>query len=200
MSIATIANEFRDELPAFRLSVDKYHEMAQAGIISPDDRLELLEGMLVQKMTKSPAHSLATALLAEQLRIVVPSGYCITSQEPVTLATSEPEPDAAVIRGAVRDYSNRHPGPREVILVAEVADSSLKQDRVFKKAIYAAAGIEIYWIVNLVDRRVEVYSGCTTSASGDEYAKTDFFGPIALVPLVIEGRKVAEIAVSDLLP
>ena len=186
-------------LTFWRWSVGQYHEMIRTGIIDEDDPVELLEGWIVKKMTKSPAHCVATQLLQEVLRRQAPDGYYVVSQDPITLSMSEPEPDAVVVRGNPRDYVERHPGPTEVGLVAEVTDSSLPRDRVFKKSLYAAAGIPVYWVVNLVDRRVEVYSGCTQSASGADYARYDFYGTEDSVPLVLEGRKVAEITVRSVL-
>ena len=85
-------------------------------------------------------------------------------------------------------------------LKAEVSDSGLSRDRVFKKSIYAAAGIAVYWVVNLVDRRLEVYSGFTSSASGTDYARCDCFAAGDKVPLVVNGRTVAEIPVAAIMP
>jgi Uma2 family endonuclease len=116
------------------------------------------------------------------------------------LATSEPEPDVAVVRGSDDDYSDHHPGPEDVPLLVEVADTSLRRDRGFKKAIYAKARIAVYWIVNLIDRRVEVYTQPTGPAAAPDYGQHQDFGETDQVPLVIEGREVARIAVSELLP
>ena len=141
----------------WRWSVEKYHAMVRCGIIDEDDPVELLDGWIIEKMTKSPLHRTVTGLLREVLQRVMPAGWFVDSQDPVTLAASEPEPDAVLVRGNRLDYLDHHPGPGDVALVAEVPDSGLSRDRVFKKAIYAAAGIAVYWVVNLVDRRVEVY-------------------------------------------
>ncbi len=184
----------------WRWSVEKYHEMVRAGIIDEDDPVELLDGWIVKKMTKSPLHRTVTGLLRDVLQRVIPDGWFVDSQDPVTLSASEPEPDAVLVRGNRLDYLDRHPGPSDVALVAEVSDSGLTRQRVFKKSIYAAAGIAVYWVVNLVDRRIEVYSGCTDSASGADYARCDLFGVADNVPLVVEGRVVAEIPVRSILP
>ncbi len=122
------------------------------------------------------------------------------SQEPITLAESEPEPDAVVVRGNSDDFGERHPGPGDVAMVAEVTDSSLPRDRVFKKRIYAAAGIAVYWVVNLVDREIEVYADCTNPPSGPDYARCDKFTLAENVPVVFDGRTVAEIPVRAILP
>ena len=202
-SEAPILAPFVSAAPAvtlWRWSVEKYHEMVRAGIIDEDDPVELLDGWIVKKMTKSPLHRLATYLLRETLQRHIPEGWYVDSQEPVTLVASEPEPDVVLVRGSPRDYADHHPGPGNVALVAEVSDSGLTRDRVFKKSIYAAAGIAIYWVVNLVDRRLEIYSGCTSSASGADYARCDCFVVGDKVPLVVDGQTVAEIAVREILP
>lgn len=123
----------------FRLSVEQYHEMARAGILTEDDQVELLEGWLVTKMTKNPPHSVATRAIRSALERMIPAGWFVDSQEPLTTDDSEPEPDAMVVRGHWRDYSARHPNPDEVALVIEVADSTLQQDRSTKKRIYTRA-------------------------------------------------------------
>ena len=184
----------------WRWSVDKYHEMVRAGIIGEDDHVELLEGWIVKKMTKSPLHRTVTGLLRDCLQRVIPAGWFVDSQDPVTLAASEPEPDVVLVRGSRLDYLDHHPGPGDVALVAEVSDSGLSRDRVFKKSIYAAAGIAVYWVVNLVDRRLEVYSGCTSSASASDYTRCDCFSAGDKVPLVVDGQTVAEIPVAAILP
>jgi hypothetical protein len=187
-------------LTLWRWSVEKYHEMVRSGIIGEDDPVELLDGWIVKKMTKSPRHRLVTYLLREALQRRIPEGWYVDSQEPVTLAASEPEPDVFVVRGTPRDFGDHHPGPGDVALVAEVSDSGLLRDRVLKKSIYAAAGIAAYWVVNLVERRLEVYSGCTTSATGPDYAQCDLFAAADRVPLVVDGQIVAEIPLREILP
>ena len=144
MSLVDFAPGFSFERAAlppvqvWRLSVEQYEEMVRAGILSEDDPVELLDGWLVPKMPKKPLHVMATELVRDALVKVIPDGWHVNSQQPLRLSTSEPEPDAMVVRGSRRDYLDRLPGPAEVALVVEVADTSLEQDRVFKKAIYAA--------------------------------------------------------------
>ncbi len=145
--------------PIWRISVERYHEMLQQGLLTADDRVELLAGVLVEKMSKNPPHRVATGRARRALEAIVPAGWYVEMQEPVTLSgSSEPEPDVAVIRGAFDDYRDRHPGASEVALVIEVADSTLPRDRVVKKQIYASAGIPLYWIINLIDHTLEVFS------------------------------------------
>jgi Uma2 family endonuclease len=184
----------------FRLSVDQYHEMIKAGILTSDDPVELLEGWLVQKMPKNPAHRLAKRLFRDALAAALPPGWHVEEQEPVTTSDSEPEPDVTVIRGTPRDYAQHHPGPADLALVVEVSDSTLRRDRGRKKRIYARAGVPVYWIVNLPDRRVEVYTGPSGLAETPDYGQRQEFGPSESVPVIIDGTEVGRLTVADLLP
>jgi len=151
-SEATISDRY------WRMTVAQYHSIEQAGILDEDDRLELLEGLLITKMPKNPPHRLSTGLLQDALLAILPKDYHLNLQEPITLADSEPEPDLAVICGQRRDYRDRHPDAKAVALVIEVSDATLERDRTIKQRIYARAGIPIYWILNLRDRQLEVYT------------------------------------------
>src|SRR5262245_39077842 len=137
--------------PVWRMSVEQYHAMIHAGILTEEDPVELLEGLLIAKMSKNPAHSTAKRLLLQALLRTLPPGWFVDEQEPITTPDSEPEPDLAVTRGTPRDYQDRHPGPQDVALVIEIADATLKRDRGRKKRLYARAFIREYWIVNLID-------------------------------------------------
>ena len=142
----------------WRLSIEQYHAIIQAGILTSDDSVELLEGWLVFKMPKNPPHRATTRLVRTALENILPAGWYVDSQEPITLSNSEPEPDIVVVRGDTRQYLDRHPGAEDIALIIEVSDTTLQRDRTVKKRIYARAGISIYWIVNLVEEQVEVYS------------------------------------------
>lgn len=187
-------------VPIWRLSVEQYHKLIPAGILTEGDPVELLDGLLVPKMTKNPPRRIATGLLRETLDSALPEGWYADSQEPITLSTSEPEPDGAVIRGTRRQYFHRHPGPGGVALVVEVADASLERDRTFKKRIYAQAAIPVYWIVNLIDRQVEVYTDGSGPTEQPDYGQRNDYLAGDEVPLVLEGHEVARIPVGRLLP
>ena len=132
----------------------------------------------------------------ETLAAVVPTGWYVRPNKPVRLPPdSEPEPNHAVVRGTVRDYRHAHSGSADVALVVEIAASSLREDRA-TAIVYANARIPIYWISNLVDRQVEVYS----TPVPDGYAMTELHGPGSQVPVVIDGAVVGRVAVDDLLP
>lgn len=182
------------------LTVDQYHAMIRAGILTEDDPVELLEGWLVPKLPKHPRHRVATRLIRQILEREVPPGWYVDSQEPVTTIDSEPEPDVMIVRGDTRDYLDRHPGPADLALVVEVADATLERDRSLKLRVYAGAGVPAYWIANLRDSRIEVYADPTGMPDAPNYRDRHVFGPNDAIPLVIDGGEVARIPVRDLLP
>jgi Uma2 family endonuclease len=184
----------------YRLSVDQYRAMADADILTTDDRIELLEGWLVAKMTKNPPHEIAKGLTQDLLIPVTPAGWFVAVEGPTDSVDSEPEPDLMIVRGSRRDYREGSPGPGDVALVVEVADSSLSRDRSMKKRLYARSGYPIYWLINLVDNRIEVYTEPTGPVEEPDYLRRQDFGPGEMIPLVIEGRDVGRLAVRDLLP
>lgn len=189
-----------DDQVIYRLSVEQYHAIAKAGILDNDEPVELLEGLLVQKMTKNPPHTVATQLIQEALRAILPADWRVPAQEPITLADSEPEPDLVVVRGGIRRYLEHHPGPQDLALVVEVADATLRGDRGSKKRTYARAGILIYWVVNLVENQIEVYADPTGPIQTPNYRQQQNYGPADMIPVIIEGREIGRLAVRELLP
>lgn len=186
--------------PVFRFSVEQYHEMIRAGILKDGDPVELLEGWLILKMSKNPPHRLATGLATEALRAITPAGWYVDAQEPITTSDSEPEPDLQIVRGERRRYSDRHPGPQDVAVVVEVADTTLNRDRTIKKRLYAAAGVPVYWILNLIDKNLEVYTDPSGPAEEPDYREHRDYGAGDLVPLSLDGREVGRVAVREILP
>jgi Uma2 family endonuclease len=186
--------------PLWPLSVDQYHAMIREGILTEDDPVELLEGLLVRKMSKNPPHAVATGLVQDALTAAIPTGWHVQMQDPVTTEDSEPEPDVKVVRGQRRDYLNRHPGPQDVALTVEVSDSSLQRDRGLKKRVYASTRIPVYWIVNLIDQRIEVYTDPSGPADKPDYRQRQDFARTDTIPVVIEGKVVAQLSVGELLP
>ncbi|MEG4009473.1 Uma2 family endonuclease [Microcoleus sp. Pol11C1] len=194
-SVAAIPNDL-----ILRLSIEQYHAIIQAGILTDDDSVELLEGWLVFKIPKNPPHRVTTRLVRTALENILPRGWYVDSQEPITLSNSEPEPDIVVVRGDTRQYLDRHPGAEDIALIIEVSDTTLQRDRTVKKQIYARAGITIYWIVNLVEEQVEVYSQPLVEVEQPDYSQRLDFGRSAVIPIIIEGREIGAIAVDALLP
>ena len=184
--------------PIFRLTVGQYHEMLRAGILEERAPVELLDGWLVQKMTINPSHSATTESTVEAIRAVLPAEWSVRTQQPVTLAASEPEPDLAVVRGHPRTYRQRHPHPQDVTLIVEIADATLDRDQTTKKRLYAEAGIPTYWIVNLPERRLEVF--WEPAGAESEYRHHRVYQVPSDVPMVIDGREVGRIPVESLLP
>jgi Uma2 family endonuclease len=185
-------------LVPYRLSVEKYEAMVASGVFTNDDRLELIEGYLVAKMTKGARHSTASERLWRAINYLLHAGWHVRIEKPVRIPSqsSEPEPDVSVVRGSVDDYENRNPEPADIALVAEVGDSSVAADQTVMKRVYAGAGIPVYWIVNLVERRLEVYQ----RPEGGVYQDYSIVTETEFVELVIEGQPVGRIAVADLLP
>ncbi len=207
MSTATIprASRLGDELAPVslaRIDVATYHRMIELGILKGGDPIELIDGLLVTKMTKMPPHIIATMLFEQWLHRAVPAGWLVTSGNPVTLveSDSEPEPDFMVARGAPRDYTGRKPLPADVALVVEVADASYAMDRRTKLRLYARGGLPHYWLLNINGRVLEAFSDPTGPADDPGYRTATTHGPDDEVPLVLDGREVARLAVRDVLP
>ena len=192
--------ENEQHVSGYRFSLDQYHRMAELGILEENNQVEFLEGILVNKMTKNRAHSLATRRLRILLEGIIPAGFYVDSQEPTSTVDSEPEPDAMVIRGRPEDYQLRQPEAAQVPLIAEVADSSLQHDRGWKKRIYARAGIPVYWIVNLVQRQIEVYTQPSGDVENPDYGDCQIFSISQDLPVVLDGKEVGRISVKDVLP
>jgi Uma2 family endonuclease len=181
-----------------RFSVQEYHQMIQSGILDEDDNVELLEGYVVLKMAHNPPHDTALQRTRKRSEALLPAGWDARIQCPVTLADSEPEPDIAVVRGDELTYTARHPGAADIGMLVEVSDSSLARDR-DKGRIYAHAGIPIYWIANLVDRRLEVSTAPSGPSSAPGYAQRSEHVPGDWVVLSLDGATVGMLA-SELLP
>ncbi len=168
----------------YHLRVEQYRRMVEVDILGPDDHVELLEGLIVEKMTKNPPHAVATELLALVLHRAVPEGWFPSIETPVSIPEQDcvPEPDAKVVRGQPRDYLDRWYGPRDSALVIEVSDSNYAEDRSLKWAIYARALVPIFWSLNLKRRRLEVYTNPTGEADMASYRQAQTFGPDGEAP------------------
>lgn len=139
------------------LTVEKYHRMIDAGILGDEDRVELLEGVLVEMSPQGPRHAkIISRFTATAVRILGPA-YRVRIQLPLTLAPyGEPEPDIAIVTLEEEETAERH--PRTALLVVEVASESIRKDRLVKTRVYARAGIPEYWIVNVDSSSVEIHA------------------------------------------
>ncbi len=165
--------------------------MGELGLIDRSDRVELLDGLLVKKMTKGPRHVTATHRAFKILLTRLLGGWHPRVEAPVEIpqgpdGDSSPEPDVVVVRGNDELYKLRHPGPLDVLLVIQVADSSLRIDRKGLRR-FGWAGIPILWIVNLRDETVEVYTGPTGPAEDPGYAQKVTLGVDDLLVIPLDG-------------
>ena len=199
-AILPVATE--DSLPLRRFSMDEYHRLIEIGFFDEDERVELLEGVLVSMSPIKPPHAYVVDLVLLLFASLLSRGEIrLRVQSPISIAEieSEPEPDLVIVRDLGAVHAERHPYPTEVLLLVEVADTSLAHDRSHKGTIYAQAGISDYWIWNLVDSSLEVYREPHTSSAGDAlyqtkltYRRGDSVAPLAFPDF--------EIAVDDVLP
>lgn len=180
------------ELPRHRFNRVQYERMTEAGVFGPEDRLELLDGEIIDRAPQKSRHATAVTLVAEVLRTLFGPGATVRVQLPFCLDdNSEPEPDVAVVPGNPRDYRDAHPSRAR--LICEVSDTTLAYDRGRKLAAYARAGIPEYWILDLTAETLEV---CR---------KPEHSGYAQRWNVAAEGRISAEgsaqnILVKDLLP
>ena len=196
------ATVFPAPLAVHRFTVEKYHEMIATSILREDDRVELLDGWIIDMSPIGILHRWVVEKTLFLLTGLLPRGWDAFAQQPVSLATSEPSPDVSVFRGDKFDYVDRHPGPSELVLVVEVADTSLKTDRNDKLPLYADAGILSYWIVNVADREVEVYRDPKPGSrpSEGQYHSSQRVSLDGELALTLDGDTIGRIAVADLFP
>lgn len=157
-----------------KFSVSEYYAMAEAGILTDRDRVELLDGEIVVMAPIGNRHAFCVDWLTRFWILALAERAIVRIQNPVRLDnSSEPEPDVTLLAWRDDFYASAHPGPQDVLLLIEVSDSTVGFDRGQKLPLYARAGIPEVWIVNLQDRRVEVY----TEPDGDGYGSTSHYVP-----------------------
>ncbi len=190
--LASIAVQGFDDL--YRWTVDEYEQLADNGVLK-DRHVELINGWLVRKMTTRPPHVLAVDATRQAIAPLLPHGWWLREEKPIRIPDfDEPEPDLSVVRGTRLDYRSRHPEPGEIVFLVEVSDTSLPWDRGQKKSAYARAAVPTYWIINLVDRQLEVYSDPVRG----EYQNQQVLGPDGSVPVVIDGVEIGVVSIRDL--
>lgn len=178
--------------PLMRISCDRYHEMIASGGLREDDRIELIEGYLVTKMSIGSLHSGMVNRLNRLLGRLFGDSAIVTIQNPVTIHEySEPEPDVVVAKFREDFYADRHPYPEDILLVIEVADTSLAFDREAKIPLYASCGIPESWLVDLIHHEIHVFR----RPDGAKYQETLVFrsGDLLPVPGSTEALAVAEL-------
>lgn len=168
-------------LTRHRLNVDDYHRMAEVGILGEDDRVELIGGELIDMAPIGQDHAATVNGLTRTLVIAFGERAIVSVQNSVRLNRfNEPQPDVTIFRPRADDYrTGAPPGPADVLLLIEVADSTLRYDRIVKLPLYAQAGIPEVWIVDLRRRVVDVHR----APSGDAYAVVETYGPDDIVTL-----------------
>lgn len=167
-------------------SVDDYHRMVEAGILS-DRYVELLAGEIVEMSPETPLHYATAKRGAKYLEDLLQGKADVRFNGPITLTDSEPEPDIAIVRLPESAYLQRHPQPEDIFWIVEVAHSSLKKDLEIKAAIYAAAGIPEYWVLSLSTRQINVFR----HPQAEAYTERQIFQAGTITPLAF-----ADVAVS----
>lgn len=142
-----------------RFTIEEYHRLTELGFFHEDDHIELIEGQLIHMAAKGTAHETCNRLLMRELIRLLGDRATLQNQAPITLSNDgEPEPDFAILQNRPDNYFSAHPIPAEVLLVIEIADSSLTYDQTTKVNSYAKENIQDYWIFNLIDVVLEMYS------------------------------------------
>ena len=160
------------QLAKYWITADEFEQMGRAGILHPDARLELLEGAIYEMSPIGSPHAACVDFLINLLTEFARRRFIVRGQNPIRLNDfSEPQPDVALLRWRDDFYRHAHPSPAHVLLVVEVADSSVETDRSYKIPLYAQAGIAEAWLVNLPAEQVELYA----SPANDAYQITQTF-------------------------
>jgi Uma2 family endonuclease len=161
------------EIARHSFTVDEFERMGAADIFHPDDRLELIEGEIVEMSPIGSLHAACVDALVLLFNEIARRRFIVRVQSPIRLNDfSEPQPDVALLRWRDDFYRNAHPTPADVLLVVEVADTTVETDRDIKAPLYARAAIPEVWLVNIPEERVEIYS----DPSGGSYQRAERFG------------------------
>ncbi len=178
-------------IPHRKFTVEQYYQMAETGILAPDERVELLEGEIIEMAPIGPRHLICVNKLTRYLNSQLDESIMVNTQNPIRLTNfSEPEPDVSLIKDAAQ--LTEVPTSEATLLAIEVSDSTLDRDRSIKQRIYANAKIPEYWIINLPEDVVEVYR----TPMGDVYqdvtvvARDESISPLLLPNLVLSADKI----------
>jgi Uma2 family endonuclease len=141
-----------------RITVDRYQKMVAAGVLTPSDRVELIEGEILDMAPIGTRHASVTGRLVKRLVLSLGEAATVRAANPIDLGSySEPEPDLLVLKPRTDDYMRAHPQAQDVLLLIEVADTSLAFDQGAKRELYARFGVSEYWVVDLNDQRIFAY-------------------------------------------
>ncbi|MGD1851289.1 MAG: Uma2 family endonuclease [Cyanophyceae cyanobacterium] len=159
------------------LTIEEYHRLRETGAIAYDARTELIRGQIHPMIAKGTPHTICCRNFLKLLPPLLAKDELLQCQDPIRLPNaSEPEPDIAIIRQRADNYSSSHPEPADIVLLVEVADSSLAFDRDVKLPLYAEYEIEVVWLVNLQQDRIEIYQQPGESNGKFAYQVCDFYG------------------------
>ncbi|MEM8893801.1 MAG: Uma2 family endonuclease [Bacteroidota bacterium] len=167
---------------------EEYYKMAESGILAPDEKVELINGEIINKMSPiGSKHAAVLERLASALR-TLDEHWLVRTQNPVMInGISEPEPDIAVVEYTSDFYAENHPTCEQILFLIEVADSSLHYDQTTKKELYASGGISEYWVIDINSEHVEVY----TALVGNRYTKTRVYADLNQnIPVGDQGRSL----------
>ena len=183
--------------PLYRMTLEQYESLIASGFFTKHDDVHLINGYLVTRMAESTLHGAICEVIRLAIEALLLAMWHTRSEKGLRIPaqSSMPRPDLVIVRGAPRDYLARYPEPADTALVVEVSISSLDEDRAMAD-IYAAGGVPVYWIVNLVDGQVEVYSNPGPSG----YQTHEVLAPGHVLRVLIDGVEVGEIPVADVLP
>ena len=178
----------------WRISVDRFLDLVDAGAFTEDEHVELLEGFIVEKMTANPPHAHIVDILVALLIRMLPIHYLVGNQRPFLADDSVPEPDLMVYTGRKGQFFDEHPNASNVAFLIEVSDSTLADDQKRKKRIYARAGVREYWIVNIPESQIEVY----THPRNMTFKQIHIYSGSDKVPVMLNNQQIGAINISDI--
>lgn len=185
----------------YRYTKEQYLQLRDSGILGDaEENLEFVEGLLLPKMSRKPPHDSTLDLLEYLIRKLLPEDWFVRTQRAVDLDRGQPEPDIAVVLGPAGRYVAHHPSPEEIAFLVEISDTTLARDRSIKLMGYSRNGITEYWIVNLVDRVVEVYTQPATRDDGNPiYALRKDYRTGQTIPVIVQGQEIGHLPIDSFL-
>ena len=190
-----------NRLSPYRFTVHQFEKMIDAGLFPEGHNVELLAGVIVP-MTINEPHVIAVTLLANWLRALLPDGYYLREEKPAQAGRFwRPEPDIAIVRGGIRDNpQGKTPDIKQMPILIEVADSSYDLDRSWKWQRYAASRVPVYGILDLNNRRFEVFTSPTDRGRKARYELVTTYQAEDEAPVILDGTEIGRLRVRDVLP